>query len=320
MWREIGLLGERREVGVAEMTIAAYADHSNAKWEVSITEAPHGKRWHTSFHASRFPGSNPLSCDREAMYELLAIPPAKAAPPFLVAISDAGKDIENQIVYRWLRSGKLVSAAPGSKVQTGFEDPEHWLTCSLDAALDMRDSGWPHVHPVDIKGKDHMVVESMISGKKGPEEGHIRQVMVQIHFCRMFHEKMGWDKIGLQPAKGGSLLYVSRARPMTMQEFYIEYDEEVMRVGLERLKKRQLDFMQGTLPPRDKTWSWAQDPWPCRWCNFKKQCKADVRAGIDKLRDSHAVAHAAAVNPNYKFDAVYDAVFDRWNPLVKGTP
>ena len=300
------------------MTVKAYDDHSNAAWKVSITEAPHGKRWHTSFHASRFPGDNPYTCDREAMYELLAIPPNKAAPPFLVAIADAGKDIEKQIVYRWLRSSKLISAAPDAKVQTGFEDPESWLTCSLDAALDLREEGWPHVHPVDIKGKDHMVVESMIAGKKGPEAGHVRQLMVQIHFCRQFHEKMGWDSIGLERAKGGSLLYVSRARPMTMQEFYIEYDEEVMQVGLEVLKRRQADYKMGVLPPRDKTWSWAQDPYPCRWCNFKKLCKADVRAGVDKLSDSNAVKHASDVNPNYEFDKVYQAVFDRWDPQTKG--
>jgi hypothetical protein len=309
MWRALGFLDERREVGVVGATLAAYEKVARSRWALSIQEAPHGKRWHTSFHASRFPSHEAASCDRAAMYEMLAVPPPKPASPSLVAISDAGKDIEVQIVTRWYSAGILLSHPPTDPVQLGFEDHEHWLTCSFDAILDLRPD-WDAVHPVDVKGKDHSVVEAMIAGNKGPELRHVQQVTAQTYLARMHHERMGWDELGFEKARGASLLYVSRARPMTMQEFYIQYDEDAVNIGLERLERRQQQFVDEELPERDPSWQWMEDP--CRWCDFKSYCKKDVRKGVTELEQSAAVAGARKVNPFYEYSLVRQAVLDRW--------
>lgn len=311
MWEDIGFLKPPpKKTGLEDVTFKAYENMAHERWQESLSEAPHGKAWHTSFHASRFPGGEDPTCDRKAMYEMMGIPASKPAPPFLIAIADAGKDIEVQIMRRWHAAGKLLTAGPDEKLQTGFEDPDTWLTCSLDAALDLSPD-WEWVLPTDVKSKDHSVVEGMIAGMRGPDAGHVRQLMVQVHFCRERHEQMGWDKLGLKPAKGGSLLYVSRNRPMTRCEFYYDYDEAMMHDGLAKLARRKQQFIDKELAPRPAEWLWTQEP--CKWCDFKRVCKADIKADVNNLGESKAIEHAQKVTPLYDFDAVHSAVLGRWS-------
>lgn len=311
LWEGLGFIAPPRvETGVVKRTVQAYDEQSDERWREGLKEAPHGKRWHTSFHASRFPADDPMSCDRQAMYEMMGVPPGRPSPARLVAIAEVGKAIEEHIVERWLSAGMLLSAPPQAPRQTGAEDPEHWFTCSFDAILDLR-PGWPHVHPVDVKGKDEEVVRQIMAGFRGADPGHERQALTQAHFAREIHEQMGWDRMGLKPAIGASLFYVSRQRPMqTHAEVFVPLDEDRIRQGLAVLAQRRELFRGGHLPRRDPTWSWTSEP--CRWCPFKTVCKRDVKHDVNELESSHAAKHARKVQSLWDFGAVQAAVLDRW--------
>jgi CRISPR/Cas system-associated exonuclease Cas4 (RecB family) len=297
-------------VGLDSLTERAYREQGERVHRENLDAAPHGQQWHTSFHASQFP-PEVRPCGRKAMYELMGIPPEKPAEPWLVAVADAGKDIEVQIVRRWQGMGWLLSAPPDSEFQTSFVDPDTWLSCSIDAALDLRSAnGYDAVLPADVKGKDHDVVTQIRSGRRGPDEGHVRQVLVQTALCRMHHEEMGWDKLGLKPAKGASLLYVSRQRPGHRHEVYVEWDEERFDAGVRVLREWRRLFEAGELPPRVPAWKWTEAP--CRWCDFKEVCKFDLRKGVEKLGDSTAIAMAQDVRPSYDFETAIAAVLERW--------
>jgi len=315
LWEALGLLTPPpKKAGVEEATIEAYKQVAEENWRRSLEQAPHGSPWHTSFHASRFPGADPMSCDRQAMYEMMNIPAPKPAGVAIISMGDAGKDIENQIVSRWHAAGILLTEPVGG-LQTGFADPDTWTTVSIDAALDLRPET-DYVTPVDVKSKDPAVVEQMIAGQRGAFPEHVRQLMVQVHYCRQFHDAMGWGKMGLKPSEGGSLLYVSRARPLgTMCEFHFDYDEEMMRVGLERNIERRRMFEEDELPPRNPEWEWTQVP--CKWCLFRTPCKADVRKDTDRLTQSAAIRKAKKVVPEYDYEAQRRTVFARWEKEVK---
>lgn len=318
LWVALGFMKpEPNGVGMDELTDKAYDELS---WEIhrgGFDDAPHGQPWHTSFHASGFPPEK-RPCARKAMYELMGIPTEKPAEPWLVAVADAGKDIENQIVKRWHNAGWLLTAPPGSPVQTGFADPDSWLTCSVDAALDLRSAcSYEHVLPVDVKGKDHAVVTEIRAGKRGADAGHVQQVTVQTAFCRSEHERMGWGKMGLEPAKGASLLYVSRQRPGYRAEVHVPWDEARYEKGLAVLGEWRDSFLAGALPERPKAWRWTEEP--CKWCDHRDVCKFDIRKDVVKLEDSTAISKAQAVRPTYDYERARYAVLERWsNDRTKG--
>lgn len=299
-----------------KLTDEAYDDLSWEMLKTGSDDSPHGQPWHTSFHASGFP-SEKRACARKAMYEMMGVPPEKPAQPWLVAVADAGKDIETQIVRRWERMGWLLTAAPDSPLQTNFEDRQHWLTCSLDSALDLRDaSGYAKVLPVDVKGKDHDVVTQISYGKREPDEGHVRQVLVQTMFCRTFHAEMGWKQMGLEMADGAVLLYVSRQRPGHRAVVWVPWDEERMKRGLAVLGAWKAHFLDGTLPARPRSWQWTQEP--CKWCDHADVCKFDLRNEVTRLEDSAGIAKAQSVRPGYDFAKAREAVLGRWNKRPKG--
>lgn len=89
-----------------------------------------------SFHGSQFPGNEPLACGRRMLYTMMDSP-RRPIGRWLQQVADAGKDIENRIVGKWYQAGYLVSAPPPpfGKLQTTYEDSEHWLTSTVDAEV-----------------------------------------------------------------------------------------------------------------------------------------------------------------------------------------
>ena len=291
--------------GLVELTQGIYDRQALEAYERVSDDAPHGAPWHTSFHASRFPGTD--GCARQHVYSLLNVPDKEPTPGWLVAVSDAGKDIEMQIVRRWYEEGILLTAPPHAEYQTNFVHPEHWLTCSVDAALDRRADGIPWPQAVDVKGKDHRIIDDLQNGTREPDPGHVKQMMVQIWSLR---ENMEMIPKLTFPPQAGSLLYVSRQRPLHQHEAYIDFDQAVIDAGLETLARAKSAFLEGTLPKRPKEWRWTKPP--CQWCPVKRECKEDVRHDIDRIEESHTLKRAKELDPTYDHAAVRRAVLSRW--------
>jgi len=142
--------------------------------------------WHVSFHGSEFPGDNPYACPRRSIYRLMDIP--RPLPPrWLEQIADAGKDVENRLVQKWYDAGYLLSAPPTDPYQTIFEDPEVWLTSTVDAIVVHPRANRPAV--VEVKSKSAQDIESMLLLCRGPDPQHERQVKTQIGLA---HERGQW--------------------------------------------------------------------------------------------------------------------------------
>src|SRR5947209_229750 len=56
-----------------------------------LDDSPHGDLWHRSFHASQFPGNNPMACPRESLYRMMDFPASVPTPRHLRQTGDAGK-------------------------------------------------------------------------------------------------------------------------------------------------------------------------------------------------------------------------------------
>lgn len=323
------------------ITAAAFANHEKRVWKNDLNSAPHGEEWHTSFHASRFPGDDPKACGRKAVYELLNLPAAGPFDPKVAAMGEVGKAIEMLLVRRWHDEGRLLSAGPNETVQTGFIDPKVWLTGNTDAVLLRPFHHRPHV--VDVKSKDHDVVLDMLYGRRSFDPDHRHQILTYI---AGFHEQHPWStvmickdtwtladhgpldgqpksvcrvhksdsclqEIELEPAIDGSLYYVSRSRPRVTAEFYFEYDPAFMIKGRTKLAEWKQHFVDGTLPERPKDWKWSEPP--CQYCPLKKEvCKKDYQAGITDLSESHALAYAQTLRPSWDYAKTREAVQSRW--------
>jgi hypothetical protein len=296
------------------ITEQAYADYEKEIWKKDLESSPHGRPWHTSFHASAFPGHEKV-CGRYALYTLLDIPPAGPIKPRLRALSEIGKAVEYQIVYRWGKAGKTIGGAhplnDGDPIkQVGFADPDTWLTGSSDSVLDVRPA-WPAALPVDIKSKAHDVVESMKVGRQTYDIKHYMQLQGYIYLCNVFHEEMGWSDMGLEPAKGGVIYYVSRQDPRFTHEYYIDANWTFIDAAVERMKKWREMFVNDELPERPKEWKWMEEP--CKWCNFKRDsCKPDWKADVKKLSESKSVTFAKRIRPSYNLDTKREEVMNRW--------
>lgn len=296
-------------------TEAAYEAYEKEIWKKDLDSSPHGHPWHTSFHASSFPGHEKV-CGRQALYTLLDIPPAGPITPRLRAISEIGKAVEYQIVYRWIKAGLTLGMEEplkeGDKItQVGFADPSTWLTGASDAILDLRPQ-WPAVTPTDVKSKAHDVIESMKLGRQSYDIKHYMQLQGYIYLANVFHHEMGWEEMGLEPAKGGILYYVSRQDPRFTHEYYIEANWTYIDAAVTRLKEWKQMFLDDVLPPRPKEWRWTEEP--CKWCPLKRDsCKPDFKAGVKKLSESKSVTFAKRIRPSYNLDEKKQEVSERWN-------
>ncbi len=304
-----------RGPNVDKVTEEAYAAIEKEIWKMDLDSSPHGNKWHTSFHASSFPGHEKV-CARAALYTLLDIPPAGPITPRLRAMAEVGKAVEYQIVYRWAKSGILLGGDysqlnDGDDIkQVGFYDPDTWLTGSSDALLDMRPH-WDSVLPVDIKSKGHHIIENMKIGKMSWELKHYMQVQGYIYLANKFHTNKGWDKLGLKPAKGGVIYYVSRQDPRFTHEFYVDANWNFINAAVERMKKWKEMFENDVLPPRDKEWKWTEEP--CKYCTFKRDsCKPDVKAQVEKLSESKSLTFAKRIRPSYNLATKLEEVINRW--------
>jgi len=312
LFRALGVIKDYPDLD--RITEQAYMDLEEKVWKENLDSSPHGRPWFTSFHASGFPEED-KPCGRKALYTMLDTPEAKPFSPFLRAVSDIGQAVEYQIVYRWAKAGKTLGIEipeyDGEPIeQVKLEDPETWLTGSIDSILDLRPE-FDSVLPVDVKSKNHDVVEQMKMGQLSYEDKHFNQVQAYMYLCNLFHEKMGWDKLGLNPAKGAFIYYASRQDPRTAKEFYIPIDWEFINNGVEQLKEWKQHFINETLPQRDKSWRWTEQP--CKWCPFKKEaCKPDNKEKILQLDHSKAIVFAKSLRTNYNYKEIRKEVLERW--------
>jgi hypothetical protein len=322
---------------VDPLTAAAFAQYERKVWQQDLDSSPHGSAWHTSFHASEFPGDDPKACGRLALYKLLNMPAAEPFDPKVRAMGDVGKAIEMLLVEKWAEAGRLLSADNTRAYQTGWADPEVWLTGNADAIL--LPPFWHKPHLVDVKGKDHEVVMDMLYGRRSFDAKHRNQILTYIGFANEYplgpvtvcqdtwvqaeaHKySKGWCRVcrgtdclvtlDLKPCEDGTLYYVSRARPRTTAEFYFTHDQAFMDKGKAKLREWKHHFVEGTLPPRPKDWKWTEEP--CKWCPLKKHvCKPDDKAGVDLLENSHATQFAKRIRPGYSLERTREAVLDRW--------
>lgn len=274
-------------------------------WHKNLFSSPHGQPWHTSFHASSFPGDNPKACQRKALYSLMDIPSVKPVDRAGRAVMEIGKAIEEQIVWRFHRAGILLTPPP-QEIQLGFSDSRIWFTGSPDAVIRLP-SNKPH--PIEIKSKDHSVIEEMKRGERSYDENHRTQLLPYIAgVVGAQQTKELWTD--LEICTEGTILYVSRNRPNVTHEFRFRHDEEFMEAGYKQLAEWRKNFENGILPAREKSWKWTEQP--CKWCPVKPLCKLDYKEQITELENSNTIEHAKKVREKYDYEKTRNAVLDRW--------
>lgn len=294
---------------VEPTTAAAFAHHEERAWREDWDNDPHGHPWHTSFHASSFPGTDRRACGRRAIYTLMNAAPKEPTPRRLRQQAEVGQAIETLLVRRWGTFKVLLSndRTRGEEVQTGFVDEERWFTGNCDAII--VPLGWNRPHVVEVKTKAHDQVVEMRRLQRGPDEAHVRQLKSYIGFA---HEESRERWPDLEPCVDGSIFYVSREDNETTRAFFYSYDARFMAVGRARLAEWRDHFLRGTLPPHPfggKEWSKP----PCQYCKYKKHvCKPDHQAGVERLRDSSTLAWTAEVRGEYDYDEARRAVLERW--------
>ena len=295
----------RSDPTLEAVTEKAYRDWEEQQWRKF-------GRLSTSFSASKVGG--PPRCPRKAIYTLMNIPTAPIEPKG-VAIMRQGMAAEDQIVYRWGRAGLTIAGSvplvEGDRIhQLKIESQQHWLAGYLDSVLDLRSVDWSHVTPVDVKSKAKQKIIDFNNGFLPDDSDYKTQLMLYIWRCRELHDQMGWADMGLDPAVGGIILYVDRENPRHTFELWVPYDEEYLREALGDLESWKEAYEQGTLPPRPKDWRWTEPP--CKWCDFKKDCKADIKADVSRIEDSTTIVRAKTINPKYDPDKVRSKVINRW--------
>lgn len=294
---------------VESITEQAFEIAEKKAWRENLDDSPHGEKWHTSFHASSFPGDDERACGRKAIYTLMNTPSVEATPRKLRGQGEVGKAVELMLVKAYGQANILLSnnQTSGDKFQTNFTDHECWLTGNVDVVL--LPWGWNKPHVVEVKTKAHDVVKQMKQGERGPDVKHTRQCKTYIGLA---HENAHyWPN--LLPCETGTIYYLSRDDPSYTHEFFYEYDPSFMAAGREKLKEWQEAFIQGELPPhpfKGKEWSIE----PCKYCPFKKfACKPDQIDGITRLSESHAIEFAEEVYGEYDYESTRQEVLDRWN-------
>lgn len=276
-------------------------------WDKDLDSHPHGKPWHTSFHASSFPGDDPDHCPRLAIYGLMDLPKSAPTSRFLRSAGDAGKNIELELVKRWAWAGLLLSVDQntGEETQTGFVDEEYWLTGNCDAIL--LPPRWSRPHVVEVKSKKDEFIAGLKSGFQQADPKHVRQCMTYICFAHEFSQER-WPH--LDPVISGSLFYVSRDNPAHTHEIYLTYDENFLAAGREKIATYQEAFLAGELPPRPSHFKWSEGQ--CKFCELKKSvCKPDWKEKIGSLRLSHALPFAQGLR-SYSYDEARARVLKRW--------
>lgn len=313
-FEHFGVIGQGPDLD--KITEAAYKTREEKIWRGNLNNSPHGRPWFTSFHASAFPGDT-RPCGRLAMYTLLDIPRDEPNPPLLIATGGIGQAVEHQIVSRWGWEGLTIGGSVplwegGPSSQVKFEDDSTWLTGSSDAILDLREWGLKYVVPVDVKSKNHDVVQEMQLGRRSYEEKHYLQLQAYIYLCNLFHRDMGWEAMGLEPAEGGYIYYSSRQNPRVAHGFFVKRNDELIERGVALLREWRQLFIEDKLPIRPKEWRWTEEP--CKWCPMKRHaCKPDNKEKIEKLNESKGVEWVSNFREDYDYNKTKQEVIDRWD-------
>lgn len=292
-------------------------------------DSPHGRLWHTSFHASSFPGDDPLACPRKALYTLMDVPQDAPFSPKSRLMMEMGKTIEDQIVEGFYHEGILLSPPPWEETQLGFTDDECWLTGNCDAVILPPALSRPHLW--ECKMKYARDIEEMRVGLRGPDEGHIKQTKTYIAYIHELSKHLWSD---LPALRDGTIYYVSRDNPRDTAEFFIDYDPKYKEVGREKLKQWKEWFEEDILPsqesgvipldvnakgqevvskrhPLGKEFRWTYQP--CQWCDFKKTCRADFKSDVVELSESNGVEMAQSMRPKtYTAEKIRKVVFAAW--------
>lgn len=328
---------------VEPVLVNAYSAEEEEIWRSGSGESPHGFPWHTSFHASAFPGDDPLACGRAQVYSLFGPPEDSPITPHLRAWFDLGKNLELDWVRRFAFYGVLLSAdqTAGDDLQTAFADREHWLTGSSDAII--LPPHWTRGHCVEIKTTSHEKVMAMLQGEPPPKshakyqrqlatyialayEGGYSPIVVicahsgiqidsNIKRCRGDHEGACEPQIlQVQPPIDGTLIYSSREEPMKTASFFQGYDPALMAAGRAKLAAWRDAFLNDEIPEhphegQKSKWSVS----PCEYCPLKKfVCKPDYTKKIKKLSESHLADYVKTIRPGYDMEAARAAVMARW--------
>lgn len=279
-----------------------YQKEEEQIYNENLHSSPHGHHWSTSFHAS-----DPRDCPRKSIYNLLDCPKGGPINRQGRAIMEAGKAIEDSIVWRFHRGGILLSAPPDEEFQTQFEDEDIWLSAAPDAIIRILNT--PHI--VEIKSKDNSVIEEMQSGNKIFDPDHAIQLLTQLGLASDNCNKLWPD---LNPIKEGTILYVSRDRPSNTFEFTFQHDEKLWQEEKDKLTLWKQFFLEDKLPPRPKEFRWSDSP--CKWCPYKKEvCKPDYQEKIVDLEKSHAINLAKKLREDYDYERQRNEVIGRWKTL-----
>lgn len=348
LWGHLGL-----EVKIVEpMLIEAYTLEAEREWRGAGDDSPHGARWHTSFHASAFPGEDPVACGRASVYTLMDLPKEKPFEPKTLAVFDVGTDLEHNWVRRFHSRGQLLTKSPaiGDAYQDVFIDDEHWLTGAADAIV--LPPFWTRSHNVEIKTTSHEKVMAMRDNPENTPYSHakyLRQIKTYIGLayeqkfsptvtlCKdswavtrsgklgdMVMDSLRWCPvhhsfdcetvtITLEPPNDGTLIYSSREEPLLTASYYVPLDTEHMRVGREKLALWRDQYLRDEIPAHPHEGQRAK--WtvsPCKYCDFKRQCKADYTAKTEKVSESAWIEKAKEIRPQYDFDASRARVLARW--------
>lgn len=284
----------------------AYKIEEKQIWEKDLFSSPHGNHWHTSFHASEFPGDEETACPRKAIYGLMNIPAPAPVERAGRAVMEAGLDIEDRIVKRFERAGVLLSEPPEAEHQTNFREDEAWLSGSSDAIIKPPRMNRPYV--VEIKSKYQRIIDEMIAGERGPDDQHINQVMTYISLANNYGKDYWPD---LDDCIAGSLLYVSRDNPSITKEFKFTYDPDWWKKGKQRLIDWKTLYIDGKIPEKPKGFMWSKGA--CKYCKFKKHaCKPDFQNDVTDISKSNAIDWAKEVWPDYDYETTRDKVLKRW--------
>ena len=282
--------------------------------------------WHVSFHASAFPGDDPLVCPRKALYTMMDFAreagDRKATNLFFDrnarTIMAAGKAVELELVQTYADAGILRSAKPGEQ-QTMFVWADAWMTGTVDCVLD-----WMKMAvPVEVKSKYQAAIDRMKLGIQGPDQSHIRQLKAQLGL--VYHAiKAGSVWADLKPPDHGYIFYLSRDRPSDTAEFRVDLDLRFFETGIERLKQWREWFLEDILPEFPKgrrsnnfghpmgaaDYKWSQQP--CQFCDFKRTCQLDYRQNVQKLSESIGTERTRVYRQDYDPAAARASVIAIW--------
>jgi CRISPR/Cas system-associated exonuclease Cas4 (RecB family) len=304
------------------MTEEIWKEVENQRLVEQTDDSPHGNPWHVSFHASQFPGDDPMACPRQALYQMMDFPRGVFSRRSRELMA-AGKAAEIELVKTYHEAGILISAPPDEEKQTGFVYEDSWLTGSVDCVI--KPPNWNKPLPIEIKTKDRETIERMLIGAQGPDDTHIAQLKVQLALIAL-QQKEIWP--GLDPVTHGYIYYLCRGDKKGEQktpnaEFRVDLDMRFFEVGVARLKEWRMFFEEDVLPELNPTkrgskfghpngWRWSYPP--CNWCPFKKTCQLDFQAGETQLSQSVGINRAKLVREKYDPVKARERVKKMWNP------